>query len=574
MNLKKYQLYILILVLAFTCWAAVIPSHASAHAYVVSSSPASGEVLEKSPESIFVQFDEEIEPAFFSLQVLSPSGERLDKGDATIAPGHPDRLVGGLNPGLTDGFYTIKWKVVSSDGHPVTGTIVFQIGSPVAGSGPIVLPDNPELAPEWSLLLIRWLWYAGMTLSSGVLLFQLVLLPRSGSPTPGAWNSQRSKFLLNLGITLAGAGIIASLPQQTASNAGVPWTSGLRADLLRETLQYTGFGAIWKIQVALLALLAVASLLWMRSGNLRPPRDAGNRLGAGAAWAAFAFSQGLLLSKAFIGHAAAEERKALAVAADYLHLSAASLWLGGLVAIVFLLPEVVARAASIDEAVSVKRPPGYWQAVSRFSVLASASVAVLLISGIYGSIIHVPSLDALFHTRYGFALLAKAAVFLLMLGLALTGFLRGRRRTRHLGRAVWIELSLGLIVLVIAAFLANQPPPLSAVGPPEDRLEASIQGHKIALEVSPRTIGKNHFTVELQDAKGTPLENVEQVTLSLTSMEMDMGVIEVVIPGGSPPFAADGMITMGGDWNVHVHILLKSLDTLDTNFTLHVDSTK
>lgn len=571
MRLKKYKSYVIVLILALACWAAVIPEHASAHAYVVSSSPSSGEVLEKSPESIFIQFDEEIEPAFYSLQVLSPSGERLDKKDAAIDPSRPDRLVAGLTPGLVDGIYTIKWKVVSSDGHPVSGTLAFQIGNPGAGSVPIVTSDNQVPSPEWSLLLIRWLWYAGMTLTTGTLLFQRFLLPRSARINGIPFKTKRSKLLLNLGIVLAATGIIASLPQQSASNAGVSWTSALSADLISETLQYTGFGTIWKIQLALLALLAFASLLWMRIGNIRHPRETDIRLSVYAAWAAMAFSQGLMLSKAFIGHAAAAEGKALAVTADYLHLSAASLWLGGLLAIVFLLPEAAAKASSPEEVASGQRPLAYWQAVSRFSALASASVAVLLISGIYGTVIHIPSLSALFQTGYGLALLAKIAVFLFMLGLAFTGFLRGRRRSRPLGRGVWVELALGFIVLALAAVLANQPPPSTAAGLP-DRLEATVQGHKITLEVTPRTIGKNHFAIKLQDPDGKPMEQVEQVTLSLTSLEMDMGLIEVVMPGGSSELEADGIITMGGDWNVQVHILLKSLESLDHDFTLHVDS--
>lgn len=573
MGLKKYKPYIIVLILAFACWVGVIPEQASAHAYVVSSSPASGEVLEKSPDSIFVQFDEEIEPAFYSLQVLSPSGERLDKKDASIDPSRPDRLVAGLAPGLTDGIYTIKWKVVSSDGHPVSGTFAFQIGDPGSGSGPVVTPDNQVPSPEWSLLLIRWLWYAGMTLSTGTLLFQLVLLPRSARNNGLPSTTQRSKLLLNLGIVLAAAGIIASLPQQTASNAGVTWTSALSADLIRETLQNTSFGTIWKIQLALLALLAVASLLWMRMGSIQQPRDTGIRLAGWAAWAALVFSQGLLLAKAFIGHAAAEEGKALAVTADYLHLSAASLWLGGLLAIIFLLPAAAPKSASAEEGAPGQCPVAYWQAIGRFSAVASASVAVLLISGIYGTAIHLPSLEALYQTGYGLALLAKIVVFLFMLVLAFRGFLRGRRRSRPLGRGVWAELGLGFIALALAAVLANQPPPSTAGAGLPAPLEATVQGHKITLEVTPRTIGKNHFAIKLEGPDGKPTDQVEQVTLSLTSLEMDMGVVEVVIPGGSPELEADGIITMGGDWNVQVHILLKSLESLDHDFTLHVDST-
>ncbi|MMZ70089.1 hypothetical protein D1872_330510 [compost metagenome] len=50
---------------------------------------------------------------------------------------------------------------------------------------------------------------------------------------------------------------------------------------------------------------------------------------------------------------------------------------------------------------------------------------------------------------------------------------------------------------------------------------------------------------------------------------MDMGTIEVVLPRAHPE--GRGLITMEGNWNVRVHILLKSLDTMDHDFTLKVD---
>ncbi|WP_181873188.1 copper resistance protein CopC [Fontibacillus phaseoli] len=568
------------------------PSSVAAHAHVVSSSPASNEVLAESPTSIFIQFDESIEPAFFSLNVLSPTGERVDQNNAAIDPQHPDRLVAGLNPRLANGAYTIKWKVVSSDGHPVKGTILFQVGPTDANAGPQSSSgegDDAPGGPSGDLLVIRWLWYAGMVMYSGTILFHLVLLPRRARVS-GQLLTPRSKSVLLLGLAFTAAGIIISLPQQAVSIAGSSWTRVWNWNLLRTTLEQTSFGTVWFIQLLLLLLLAGTTLLLTHSSQARRPlHGLGSLVVAGAA---FLFSQGLFLSKAFIGHAAAAEGKTLAIAADYLHLSSSSLWLGGLMAIAFLLPDAVKRhiPGDLSSDVSLQAaaeigtdgdsPPDtrttlYWETVNRFSAMAAGCVAVLLLSGSYGALLHIPSLYALFHTGYGLALVAKIVLFLVMLGLALSGFIRGRRRRRPLGRAVWTELALGLVVLALAALLANLPPASTGGAAKSDQaqgqLETTVQGYRIALNVTPNRIGKNQFAIDVKDPSGTPLEDIEQVTLRLTSNEMDMGVIEVVMPGGSQE-SGESLITMGGSWNINVHILLKTLDTIDHDFTLQVES--
>ncbi|MEF2966341.1 copper resistance protein CopC [Paenibacillus sp. M1] len=564
--LRKNRKIYLIFVFVVFCALLLFPptKQASAHAYIVASSPAADEVLDKAPSSLFIQFNEAVEPAFFSLSVLGPAGERADLGDAAIDPGHPDKLVAGLKPDLPEGAYTVKWKVVSSDGHPVTGTLLFQIGA--SGGSPDVQPGSsvePAAAPGADLLLVRWLWYAGMTLFSGVLILHLILLPRSSRSGDSGLPS-RSKWAILLGLALTVAAVLGSLPQQTADNAGTTWAQAWNGELLRETLQHTGFGTVWKAQVLLLLLLAAATAVILKRPGANQAEPGFGKIHRYAAAAALAVGQGLFLSKAFIGHAAAAEVKSLAIAADYVHLSASALWLGGLLAVIFLLP-----AAAGTDPETGGRPKAYWEAIRRFSLLAAGSVTLLLISGIYGALVHIPSFDALFHTGYGIVLLCKIALFLCMLGLGVSGFIHGRRRSRPLGRGAWTEFILGLVVLALAALLANLPTAPSS-GPEPGRMEAEVQGYRITLDVSPNTVGKNLFSLGVVNQDGTPAANIEQVTLSLTSNEMDMGVIEVILPGGGGKPEAEGLITMGGEWNVHVHILLESLDSLDHDFTLEV----
>lgn len=64
---------------------------------------------------------------------------------------------------------------------------------------------------------------------------------------------------------------------------------------------------------------------------------------------------------------------------------------------------------------------------------------------------------------------------------------------------------------------------------------------------------------------------IQQVKLTLTHLDMDMGKYEIVMPGGKPEgFKASNLITMVSKWNVHVHVLTDKLESWDTDIVIHV----
>ncbi|MNJ39087.1 Copper transport protein YcnJ precursor [compost metagenome] len=307
-------------------------------------------------------------------------------------------------------------------------------------------------------------------------------------------------------------------------------------------------------------------------------------------------SLGILLVKSFIGHSATADGKSMAIAMNFLHQASSFIWLGGLLSLVFLLPAAartahagqptqLANSINPDRSANPNRPTNtaqafrnkpsssnvlYWEAIRRFSILAASCVIILLVSGIYGSLLYVPTWHALLNSSYGLILLAKAGLTLVMLLLGLSAFLRGRRQSRPLGPGVWIEFSIGLIVLVLAALLSNMPTAVSSPGPIELK-GTTTDGYKLTINVSPNIVGQNTFEVTVHDRDDKPLNDIEQITLTMTSMEMDMGTIEIILPkGDASTLIGKGLVTMGGSWNLNVHILLSSLDTIDGRFTFQV----
>lgn len=102
------------------------PGPAFAHAYLVKALPVQRAVVFSPPDRVDLWFNERLEAAFCTLQVLDASGKPVDKGDMQVANDDPKHLSVGLNP-LSAGVYTVKFRVLSVDGHVVTNQFSFTV---------------------------------------------------------------------------------------------------------------------------------------------------------------------------------------------------------------------------------------------------------------------------------------------------------------------------------------------------------------------------------------------------------------------------------------------------------------
>jgi hypothetical protein len=103
-----------------------VPATASAHAVLVKSSPARRAVLRQPPARVELVFNERLEPAYSTVSVWTAANARIDDGKVVVGPDDPRRLSVGLPP-LTHGAYTVKFRVLSVDGHLVEGTFPFEV---------------------------------------------------------------------------------------------------------------------------------------------------------------------------------------------------------------------------------------------------------------------------------------------------------------------------------------------------------------------------------------------------------------------------------------------------------------
>ncbi|MGV3467411.1 MAG: copper resistance protein CopC [Heyndrickxia sp.] len=519
-----------------------IPNHSSAHAYIVKSTPSEDEVLDQSPKKVTIQFDEEIQSAFHSLKVLDQTGKRVDQNDAHINKKNHTILEGNLKPKLQDGIYTIQWDVVSSDGHPVRGTIPFQIGNTVK-NGQQTVAATTGYTPHADMIIIRWLFYLSSSLFIGCLFFSLFVYK-------GNSFSFTNKLFRILRYSIQGLfiSIILSLPLQTTIDAGLGWMNVIHFSMLLETIMDTKFGYIWIVQIGLMIVLSFITYNIIHSNAKK-----------GWAHAGILALLSLLVSKSFIGHATTFKYQSIGITIDFLHMVAAALWIGSLLAIAILLRKKEDKIA-------------YWLSIQRFSYWGVAFVVIIVATGMFESFQFIPTVNALFHTLYGQVIITKIILLLFMLGFALVNFIKGKSKKKRLGSSIWMEFIVGAIVFIFAAILTNLPTGLAAPGDVH-QTKVTKDGYSITLNITPNKIGKNEFKVDIS-RKGKKVENLDQVTLSLICLDMDMGenTIQFTKNDLQKNKSVTGVLSMAGRWKIHVHGLTKSLQNIDADFTITAGS--
>ena len=230
-----------------------------------------------------------------------------------------------------------------------------------------------------------------------------------------------------------------------ASNAlQLPFGDLLYGDL-QPFAENTRFGVAFLVMtVGFAVVAALLSLAWVLDRlELRLP--------------ALALSVLLVSGLSLSGHQATEPNSGWSSElADWLHLVAACVWVGGLVTLAFLVWPV---------APAVRR-----QAFLGFSRLAVVLVSVMVLAGAYLALVRLPEASDLWETGYGRLLLVKLGVasFALAWGGIHHLFVRPRIVAGHDPRvrpSLVGETALAVIVLLVAAALTNASPPPSSTEP-------------------------------------------------------------------------------------------------------------
>src|ERR687893_1758428 len=111
-------------------WLLLACAPALAHANLVGASPRPGGEVSKPPERVELRFSEPVDAEFDPVVVRTAEGARVDAHDARVDPEDARVVLADLEK-LSEGSYTVEWRVTSIDGHVVEGRYGFAVGDPV-----------------------------------------------------------------------------------------------------------------------------------------------------------------------------------------------------------------------------------------------------------------------------------------------------------------------------------------------------------------------------------------------------------------------------------------------------------
>ena len=628
--------------LAF-CLLFLFPSVSEAHAILLRSDPAKGAVLNTAPTQVRMWFTESLNPTYSTARVLNGGKKRVDLNNAHVSASDATEMDVNLPPNLPPAVYVVIWRTQSAnDGHVLTGSFIFTVANPDGSTQKITgtLPGQDSLGntggsatgqldgPTLFSLIMVTLVELGAVFWVGAQLWRILVLQLiEEQDTEQQAILQRTEHRFDhlfslptlLLIFFANIGVLVG---QALSLSGGQLAQAFSLSILFGLVSNGQFGHYWIMRqiVLIIAMLVTAYALFAKRKT-----KAFTEI---FSWTNLLLGLALLIALTLSGHAAAVSKNivVLAVLSDWLHLLAASLWIGGMMYIATTYLPVIMRVP-LQERIS-----SLLSVLPRYSPLAIAGVIIMTVTGPFNATTRMDSVAQLLSTTYGRILLVKV---LLVAGLLATsayhvGLLRPRlakdykkfkdfeqtpitvsnnrsvatlprqdlntaeqsieRQGRKLINTLRWEPLLGVAVLLCTGLLtvfsgtlvpATTAPvqqPVQAVptvqpNPFTKTVKTTDKQFTLTFNVTPNHFGNNEFTVSVLDSKGQP-DNSVGVSLYNTMLDMDMGTRHLNLqPAGQGRFKGSDQLDMGGHWGVRIDVRTQNGTTshATVNFATHDD---
>ena len=563
---------------------------ASAHAVLEATSPAPNTNVATSPKVVTLTFSEHVDVRDDAIRLFDGSLSAIDIGNTKHVPGKGNEVSASL-PGLKKGLYTVVWRAISADSHPVQGAFTFGVQTSATGSAAAKLAAQAQ-ATETSdatvgvlLGAMRFGVFVGLALLLGIVGFVLFLWP-SGRV------SVRVRQVLYGGLALTFVCTVFGFLLQGPYTSGGGVGDMFSTDLIQTTWD-TRFGKVYVLRLALLVVMALLVRVIVRTGRAAPSRA----IVVGTTLVGIA----LVATPALAGHASTGRWVALVLAADVLHVLAMAVWIGGLVALGLARHDDVA----------------YPTVARRFSGVALGAVVVIVLSGTFQAIRQLQPFSSLWNSDYGTLLLLKVGAFLVIIGIAAwsrrlvhgsgMGLVRsnaGAASAREpvasvapgsgvgtimrddepaplpevhpgLTRSVRAELLFAAVVLALTSVLVNTSPPHATVGATEinavlgsgaTRFETffgpTAPGNPNNLTLHVTAVGRNGLPVKVVDMSAelaNPTKDVPPISLPMKRF-----------PGATGHYIAEGIRVPNGRWVLTIKAYPTELDVVTATADINV----
>jgi copper transport protein len=404
-----YYTAIAAIVASISLTASMLPMipKAYAHAFIIGSDPSPSESLPTPPTTVVVHLSEPVDLHYSSIKVLDASGKEIDLKDDHYVNGDHSTLSVTLPPGIKDGVYTVSTKMLSeTDGHVTENAFVFGVGQatiPTAiangGNGQSSQLYLPEAFARFPTLVGQVIIVGGA--------FATLWLWKPVSKID--WFSDAIKEIRRMIdkriaiLMIIGSGILI------ASDFGMIYAEAKSLDVGIAEAIATKFGAVWTVRLVTSFVLIGLSVVLFR--NQRKNRDTIPQ--NGIIYGLLGVGLIALVTTSVIGHGAALNPPSIPILIDFIHNVAASMWIGGVIYLAFVVVPVVRRSQT----------DGYVKAsllsllIPRFSTIPVVILGIIVITGPFLLYLLEPNLALTLASLYGKALIAKLILAAVMIGI-------------------------------------------------------------------------------------------------------------------------------------------------------------
>lgn len=538
-----------LIALALLLWTLLPAQAAQAHAALTGTDPEEGTVLAESPDSVTLHFNEPVQPVEEVMRLVDANG--ADHPIETTTSDHD--VVVTMGHDLPGGGYSLNWRVVSADGHPISGVLGFAVDAP--GEAPSEAPaeapttepgveeaaggtgDEAEADGRTAVTAVAALHYLGLLVFAGLVCFRTAIGRELCPPRP------RHRLL-------GASGALAVLAAAAAVPVGALDLMGLPPSRILDHGAWSGTVQSEPVAILVITALGVGAASWATIKGRRP----------WAAPAALAAAAAAVVAPVLTGHSMLFEPGWAMIAADVVHLLTGAVWTGGLLGLLILLRHALRRGVD---------PLGPATAVARFSAWAGVTVGLLAASGLTMAVLIHREWAGLFESDHGRMLLVKLAIVALAGALAAWNRFRlvpliragGEAGLPRLRRVLTAEAAAVAAAIVVTGALVNLSPDTAdqaAPAPPPAAitLEHALGEGTLTAVVEPGRTGGNTITVELADADGAPLDPLEAPVVYASLPAEDFGPVEAPTEAGpeAGTYLAEIDLPMAGEWEVAIHV--------------------
>jgi copper transport protein len=498
-----------------------LASNAGAHASLTGTFPEDGSVIEKGPDRLSLSFSEPVSP--LSLRLIQPDGSQVSLGNFVLRDA---RLDIGAPSAWAQGTYILSWRVVSEDGHPVGGAVVFSIGAPSAAP--------PAAADEIDWTVRSALWLAKICLYAG-LFFGI------GGSFAFYWFLGGAQVGRSFVTGMLATGVVASI-----GSAGLQGLDALGASLdrfLDPEIWVAGLTTSYGQTVV--AMLVASGLAFIALSIRRAAR-----------WVALLALVSGSAALALSGHASVAAPQWLTRPSVFLHAFCIAIWVGALVPLGVML---------------WRRDSGGPDALRRFSRFIPVAVLIVAAAGIALAVVQVERPAALLSTAYGKVLVIKLALLCLLLALAALNrwsltkpaFAGGDHAVRLLTRSILAETLIVLTVFGVAALWRFTPPPrtlaIAAVQPLSTHLHS--QKAMVEITITPGRAGPVDIAAVVMTGDFGPLD-AKEVTFVLSNPGAGIEPVRRSAHRGADGVwrSANVLLPLPGAWKIRVDVLISDFD--------------